>query len=184
MHASLRLASGQASRIPAVCRKEVSNLNLENLVTMNILVVSDRVEEVSWIQQAIGQCRLATVLGFEHPAAALDWSFENEPDLVLVSHLMRATDGLEFIRRFRQIPGRDDNPVVLMHDHSARFLRGDALRIGATDFLEQPVDLPELVARVVNLLSLRHAQAELKSLRAGPANLAPEYRDTAKAMLH
>ena len=63
-------------------------------------------------------------------------------------------------------------------------LRGDALRIGATDFLEQPVDLPELVARVVNLLSLRHAQAELKSLRAGPANLAPEYRDTAKAMLH
>ena len=184
MYASLEVAGTLASRIPAFCRKGRSNLNLENLVIMNILVVSDHAEEVSWIQQAIGQCRLATVLGFEHPAAALDWSFEHEPDLVLVSHLMRATDGLEFIRRFRQIPGRDDNPVVLMHDHSARFLRGDALRIGATDFLEQPVDLPELVARVVNLLSLRHAQAELKSLRAGPASLATEFRETTRAMLH
>lgn len=128
---------------------------------MQIIIVSDNPAEITWLQHAIGQCKLATVIGFEHPAAALDWCAENEPDLVLVSHLMRATDGIEFIRRFRRLSKGSEVPVVLMHQFNAAFVRGDALRAGATDFLTQPVDFPELVARVVNLLALRHARIEL-----------------------
>ncbi len=132
---------------------------------MQIIIVSDNAAEVAWLQHAIGQCRLASVLGFEHPAAALDWCAENDPDLVLVAHLMRATDGIEFIRRFRALPRGAEVPLVLMHQHNAAFMRADALRAGATDFLTQPLDLPELVARVVNLLALRHARLELGGQR-------------------
>jgi putative two-component system response regulator len=132
---------------------------------MQIIIVSDNPAEVAWLQHAIGQCRLAAVLGFEHPAAALDWCADNDPDLVLVAHLMRATDGIEFIRRFRALPRGAEVPLVLMHQYNAAFVRGDALRAGATDFLTQPVDLPELVARVVNLLALRHARLELGGQR-------------------
>lgn len=128
---------------------------------MQIIIVSDNASEVTWLQHAIGQCGLATVLGFAHPAVALDWCADNDPDLVLVAHLMRATDGIEFIRRFRALPRGTEIPLVLMHQYNAGFVRGDALRAGATDFLVQPVDLPELVARVVNLLALRHARLEL-----------------------
>ena len=128
---------------------------------MQIIVVGDNTVEVAWLQHAIAQRRLAAVLGFEHPAAALDWCAENQPDLVLVAHLMRATDGIEFIRRFRALPRGVEVPLVLMHRYDAAFIREDALRAGATDFLTQPVDLPELVARVGNLLALRRARQEL-----------------------
>ena len=132
---------------------------------MQIIIVSDNPMEITWLQQTIGQCRLATVLGFEHPAAALDWCEKNDPDLVLVAHLMRATDGIEFIRRFRALPHGQDIPLVLMHQPDAIFVRGHALRAGATDFLTQPIDFPELVARLVNLLALRHARLELGGQR-------------------
>lgn len=128
---------------------------------MQILIVSGNPVETAWLENTIGQCRLATVVSFDHPAAALDWCAGNDPDLVLVAHLMRATDGIEFIRRYRTLPRGQDVPLVLMHQPEAGFVRGDALRAGATDFLSQPVDFPELVARLVNLLALRHARLAL-----------------------
>lgn len=136
---------------------------------MQILIVSDNESELAWLQHAIGQCHLATVVSFTHPAAALDWCEQHEPDLVLVAHLMRATDGLEFIRRYRANPASSEVPIVLMHEAGAAFVRGDALRAGATDFMTQPVDFPELVARMVNLLALRYARRQLNTLRGRTA---------------
>lgn len=150
---------------------------------MQILIVSDSESELAWLSHTLGQCCLATVFTFTHPEPALDWCLHHEPDLVLVSHLMPATDGLEFIRRYRTKSASTEVPVVLMHETGAAFVRGDALRVGATDFLTQPIDFPELVARMVNLLALRFARRQLNTLRthSGVATGAAASRGTSGA---
>ena len=129
---------------------------------MQVIIVGDDANEIEWLQSAIASSGLVTALGFTHPAAALDWCQENEPDLVLASYLMRAIDGVEFTRRLHALPGRAGIPLLLLHPPEAAIMRADAMRHGVTDFLLQPVDLMELAARASTLLALRQARLELR----------------------
>ena len=129
---------------------------------MQIITVSEDAASAGSLQQALGQCGLVSTIGFNHPAAALDWCSKHEPDLVLADYFMRAFDGLEFIRRFRTLRGCGQIPLILMHCAAARVIRREALQLGATDFLTLPVDLPALVARTTNLLALRQAHLQLQ----------------------
>ena len=129
---------------------------------MQVIIVGDDANEIEWLQSAIASSGLVTALGFTHPAAALDWCQENEPDLVLASYLMRAIDGVEFTRRLHALPGRAGIPLLLLHPPEAAIMRADAMRQGVTDFLQQPVDLMELAARASTLLALRQARLELR----------------------
>jgi len=121
---------------------------------MQILIVSDHFEQVASLQ-ALAEGGGANAAGFTHPAAALDWCAGHEPDLVLVDYMMRACDGLEFLRRFRTLPHLAEVPVVLMLAPCLGSIRAAAWKMGATDFLDTPVDPTEFAARTRTLLLLR-----------------------------
>lgn len=40
---------------------------------------------------------------FENPSEALEWCFENEPDLIIVDYMMPVIDGIEFVSRYCQV---------------------------------------------------------------------------------
>lgn len=131
-------------------------------IDMQIIIVSDEAAHAETLQHALGQTGMVSITGFNHPAAALDWCAGHEPDLVLADYFMRAFDGLEFIRRFRTLRGCSQVPLVLMHCAAANLVRAEAMRLGATDFLTLPIDLPEAAARTINLLALRQARLQLQ----------------------
>jgi len=126
---------------------------------MKIVIVSDHSEQVQALRTLALDAGLEQVEGFTHPAAALDWCADHEPDLVLVDYMMRACDGLEFLRRFRAMPHLGGVPIVLMLPAMLGLgrVRATAWQLGVTDFLGAPVDNTEFVARVRNLLLLRAA---------------------------
>lgn len=126
---------------------------------MQIVIVSDSPEQVGTLCALALDAGLKQVQGFNHPAAALDWCAEHQPDLVLADHMMRACDGLEFLRRFRALPHLAEVPVLLMLPQVAGLARVRSLawKLGATDFLNLPVDSTEFVARLRTLLLLRDA---------------------------
>ena len=126
---------------------------------MQIVIVSDQSGQVSSLQALALEAGIKHAEGFNHPAAALDWCAENVPDLVLVDYLMRACDGLEFLRRFRAMSHLRNVPVLLMLPEvpGLASVRAAAWKLGVTDFLGTPVDPTEFVARVRNLLLLRAA---------------------------
>ena len=102
------------------------------------------------------------VRAFGEPQAALDWVRDNTPDLVVTDFKMPQMDGAEFIRRFRELPGLAEIPVIVLTIYEERTFRLRALEAGATDFLQSPVDHHEFVTRARNLLKLRNQQLLLE----------------------
>src|SRR5262249_20025048 len=102
------------------------------------------------------------VRAFGDPQAALDWVRDNTPDLVVTDFKMPQMDGAEFIRRFRELPGLAEIPVIVLTIYEERSFRLQALEAGATDFLQSPVDHHEFVTRARNLLKLRKQQLLLE----------------------
>ena len=95
---------------------------------------------------------------FDNPLNAMEWCQTNEPDLVLLDYMMPFMDGLEFIERFRDIDSYKEIPIVMVTADTENDVRHRALELGAHDFLNKPIDKTELLARVRNLLALRHTQ--------------------------
>lgn len=98
---------------------------------------------------------------FGKPEDGLAWCAENVPDLIIIDFMMPDMDGIEFIEKFRALPGRDDVPILMVTANNEPEIRHRALEVGANDFLNKPIDKIEFVARVRNMLNLRRSQRKL-----------------------
>ena len=131
-----------------------------------ILVVDDNATNLTLFRHLLKKVEGTETVCFADSVAALAWCGEHEADLILVDYMMPVVDGLEFIRRLRQIPDRVDVPVVMVTADTESDVRHRALELGAQDFLTKPVDKVELTARVRNLLALRKSQQQLANRAA------------------
>ena len=102
------------------------------------------------------------VEAFADPIAALARLAQHTPDLVLTDYKMPQLDGVAFTRRFRDLPGCLDVPLIMVTCIEDREVRYQALESGATDFLTKPIDHHECRARCKNLLTLRRQQQIIK----------------------
>ncbi len=99
---------------------------------------------------------------FDNAREALDWCEDNIPDLVLVDYSMPGMNGIEFTETLRRIPALRDVPVIMITISDDEDVKLEALDVGATDFLNKPIDHFELRARVHNLLTLRRHQTSTR----------------------
>jgi len=126
-----------------------------------LLVVDDNAVNLTLFRHLLQKLEGAEVECIADPVAALAWCESTEPDLILLDYMMPVIDGIEFMRRLRQIPERSDTPVVMVTADTESDIRHRALEFGAQDFLTKPVDKVELTARVRNLLALRKSRQQL-----------------------
>ena len=133
---------------------------------MRIVIVDDNTGNLLMFGQLVSDITGHQPVPFEDPMEALAWCGEEEPDLVLLDYMMPGLDGLEFIRRFRQMAGRGDIPIIMVTTEDLQEVRHEALGRGATDFLSKPVDATEFTARITNLLNLRQSQLQLRDRAA------------------
>ncbi len=117
---------------------------------------------------------------FAQAIDGLVWVQEHVPDLVIVDYMMPDIDGLEFIRRLREIPGREWVPVLMITANDQKQLRYRALDMGANDFLTKPVDKVEFLARTRNMLVVSDARKQLADRAAW---LAEEVRKATHEIL-
>ncbi len=76
------------------------------------------------------------------------------PDLVLVDNIMPGMDGLEAIRRLRQLPGLSAVPVIMISASASSADQQRSISVGADSFLPKPVDFDLLLAEIGRLLGL------------------------------
>src|SRR5215217_1545424 len=114
---------------------------------MDLCVIEDHPVNLSVLKGVIASVPGWNVEGFRCPIEALERCAETAFDLVLVDYQMPGLDGIEVIRRLRALPGFETVPVVMITADHDRALRIAAIRGGATDFLNKPVDPEELRVR-------------------------------------
>jgi response regulator RpfG family c-di-GMP phosphodiesterase len=133
---------------------------------MNVLIVDDNQPNLLVYKAVVRNLSDCNPITFASSSEALAWSQGNEPDVLIVDFNMPPPNGLEFIRRFRAMPGKSDIPILMITADTDKALRYKALESGATDFLTKPIDAIELSARTKNMLELRRSRRDLES-RAG-----------------
>jgi DNA-binding response OmpR family regulator len=100
------------------------------------------------------------------------------PDLAIVDLGLPDLDGLELIRRVRNLDGKasridPDIPLLVLSGRSAPLERLRGFERGCDDYLVKPFSYPELRARVVALLRRARRRPALGKLRIGPLELDP-----------
>lgn len=128
---------------------------------MNVLIVDDNPTNVMLLKHMIARLDECTPICFTDAAQGLAWCEEEKPDLLLVDYMMPDIDGVDFIRRFRNLPHCTDIPVVMITAEESKEVRYLALQAGANDFLNKPIDKTEFIARTNNMIRLRKNQLQL-----------------------
>lgn len=128
---------------------------------MRIAIIDDNLVNLKLMESLVKRAADAAPSLFQDSAEGLAWCLENVPDLLIVDYMMPPPDGLEFIRRFREIPANADIPVLMITADHEKETRYAALEAGANDFLTKPIDNSEFRARLRNMLSLRRSQKAL-----------------------
>ncbi|QDU58755.1 HD domain-containing phosphohydrolase [Aeoliella mucimassa] len=119
---------------------------------------------------------------------AIDLIRGESPDLVLLDLMMPHVSGLDILSELRQQPSLSHTPVIVLTASTDQETRVDALRRGANDLLNKPIDPSELAPRVGNLLVLKRHQDQLRDqsreLEAAVQRRTAELEASRRDLLH
>ncbi len=86
------------------------------------------------------------------------------PDILLLDIFMPHFDGFEVLEQLRTaIPQEDYFPILVLTGDETPEIKLRALKAGAKDFLNKPLDAAEVIVRIRNLLETRFLHLELQS---------------------
>lgn len=91
----------------------------------------------------------------------LEMLADSDYDLILLDIVMPEMDGFTFLKEFKKTEREDFIPIILMTALDDLKSKIKGLTTGADDYLLKPLNEEELIARVMSLLRLKKANAEL-----------------------
>jgi two-component system response regulator HydG len=87
----------------------------------------------------------------------------NQPDLLITDLKLPDLDGIEVLKRAKQ--ARPDAEVIVITGHGTVERAVEAMRLGAYDFIEKPLDRTQLVKAVAKAVEKQRLAAENRQLR-------------------
>ncbi|MEK6709712.1 MAG: response regulator [Nitrospinota bacterium] len=131
---------------------------------MRILLVDDEAETLEVLGEILRSMgyQAETARSGEEALAKLS----PQTDLVLLDVKMPGLDGFQVAQRIRKNPATKDIPIIMVTALGNRADRLNAVKAGANDFIQKPVDAVELKVRAESLLKIKESQDEIKRQRA------------------
>jgi len=117
----------------------------ENTPSIRLLVIDDEPIVGKRLQQAFGKLGLEVAI-FTSPLPALEAMGRQPFDIVVTDLKMEGLDGIEVLRRARQLNPRAR--VIIITGYASQETAETAMQEGAFDFLAKPFRLEELKAAV------------------------------------
>ena len=75
-------------------------------------------------------------------------------DIILTDINMPIMDGLKLVKRVRSDPAHKDTPIVIITTEGAQEDRQRALQLGANAYITKPIQAPQVIATVKELLKI------------------------------
>lgn len=75
-------------------------------------------------------------------------------DIILTDINMPIMDGLKLVKRVRSDPTHKDTPIVIITTEGASEDRQRALQLGANAYITKPIQAPQVIATVKELLKI------------------------------
>jgi len=131
----------------------------------HIFVVDDEEQNRTLLKDSL-EARGYEVSEHESALDAMKMILERPPDVILLDVMMPGMDGFTFCRILRQRPSTKTIPVLIITALSERNERLMGIEAGATDFLNKPVDIQEVLLRVRNAAQGKRVFDQLEAERA------------------
>ncbi|MFK7818772.1 MAG: response regulator [Planctomycetaceae bacterium] len=134
---------------------EPETKNTPDPFAARVWVVDDASVNVKVVEKHLRAEGYRNIQGFTNPRHALERLETEAPDVVLLDIMMPEISGIEVLAILRSRPATRHTPILILSASNDRDTRLEALELGATDFLEKPVDRVELIVRLRNSLALK-----------------------------
>lgn len=124
-----------------------------------ILIVDDLQANILLLERMLRGAGYDSITSTMDPTGVCGLHRNNRYDLILLDLQMPDMDGFQVMEELEKIGSDGYIPVLVITaqpDHKMR-----AFKAGARDFISKPFDVPEVLARVRNMLEMRLLQKEL-----------------------
>ena len=148
--------------------------------TGRVLIADDQMHVLEALQMLLSSCGLATE-AVTHPVRVLRALETGQFDAVLMdlNYARDTTAGAEGLELVSGIRSKDSLlPVVVMTGWSSVDLAVEAMRRGASDFIQKPWDNRDLLQKLKNQISWARAQRRAQRLSEEERQEAREIQDT------
>src|SRR2546421_5826910 len=147
---------------------------------MKILIVDDEPANVALLEDMLGEQGYTQLKSTTDSRCALELCDEFDPDLILLDLFMPHVDGFAVLESLRTDRSEVYLPIIVLTADVNEETKRRALNLGATDFLNKPLDHIEVLLRIRNMLETRRIHQLLDNRRAALENAiaarAPELR--------
>jgi two-component system chemotaxis response regulator CheY len=78
----------------------------------------------------------------------------SRPDIILTDINMPIMDGLKLVKRVRTDPTHKETPIIVITTEGSNEDRQRALQLGANAYITKPIQAPQVIAKVKELLKI------------------------------
>ena len=124
-------------------------MSRNSVSAINLVIVNDNPGSLELLSEALEQPGV-NILTASDPESGLDLIFAKHPQIVLTDLVMPKMSGLELLERVVEFDPAIE--VILMTAHYTSESAVEAIRKGASDYLNKPVSLPALRERIATMV--------------------------------
>lgn len=153
-----------------------------------VMIVDDEAMNIKILRRLLELEGFTNFVTTSDAPTAISLIRQERPDIVLLDLMMPYVSGLDILADVRGEDAISFTPIVILTAVTDRETRVRAVELGATDFLNKPIDASELVPRVRNVLVVKSYQDQLReygnNLEAAVRQRTAELENSRRDLIH
>ena len=133
-----------------------------DILNARILIVDDQSSHVLLLERMLRDAGYTSVESTTESTEVCTLHRNNRYAAILLDLRMPGMDGFQVMEALKEVDPDEELPVLVITAEPGHKLR--ALRAGARDFVSKPLDMPEVLIRVHNMIEIRLLRLESELL--------------------